>query len=643
MALSPGTVLQNRYRIAKLVGQGGFGAVYRGWDIALEQPVAVKENFDSGPESQRQFEREAKLLAGLRHPNLPRVGDHFSVPGQGQYLVMDFVEGKSLAVLLAERGGPLSEAEALPWIRQVCGALTYLHQRTPPIIHRDIKPENIIVTNEGRAVLVDFGISKVYDPSKGTTVGAKAVTPGYSPPEQYGRGRTDARSDVYSLGATLYTLLTGHVPPEAPDLSSGADVLTPPRTINPAVREETSRAVLAAMSLSMSQRLGDAGAFQQMLPARVAHVSPPVALPSVGPLPPTQPPVPPPTVPAGAHTDSGKRGVPVWGWLVGVATLIGLAVWAAVAFGGKNGGGETTRQPTAAATSVVAVATSEATPLPTDTATIPASATPSASPAGQVAILSATNGRWKTAEDEGELASNATIPLPSGQRVKLISDSGVVQVALADGTQLFLGTGTEMGLTADATGTAIELDRGRALVHGAGAPVTVGSIVDAWATLPGAGLMGLYLEPSTLLFETVCLEGDCVVAGADDSAPWRLLAGQATVVGSNNLAGVPEPADFAAYAPLAPDLVPQPTATATATPTETPTATATIRPPTRVPTATPQPVVVPAATVPEATATNRPDEPGDPEPTDVPKPPATELPTEPPPPPTTEPTPKPGG
>ena len=212
--------------------------------------------------------------------------------------------------------------------------------------------------------------------------------------------------------------------------------------------------------------------------------------------------------------------------------------------------------------------------------------------------------------------------------MKLISNSGVVQVALADGTQLFLGTGTEMGLTADATGTAIELDRGRALVRGAGAPVTVYSIVDARATLPGAGLMGLYLEPSTLLFEAVCLEGDCVVAGADDSAPWRLIAGQATVVGSNNLAGVPEPANFAAYAALAPDLVPRPTATATATATVTatvtPTATPTIRPTPRVPTTTP--TAVPATTVLEVTATDRPNQPGDPEPTDVPKPPETATP-----------------
>ena len=309
MTLTTGAILQNRYRIVKLVAQGGFGAVYRAWDLSLEQPVAVKESFGTGPEAQRQFEREAKLLAGLRHANLPRVGDHFIVPGQGQYLVMDFVEGKSLADRLAERGRPLAEAETLPWIRQVCDALTYLHTRTPPIIHRDIKPENIIVTAEGRAILVDFGISKTYDPSKGTTVGAKAVTPGYSPPEQYGRGRTDARSDVYSLGATLYTLLTGQTPPEAPDLSSGADVLEPPRALNPAVSEETSRAVVAAMSLSMGQRVGDAGAFERLLAGGVA--------------------------PRGSVAPVGRRRkTPIWAWLVGGAALVALAVWAAITFGG---------------------------------------------------------------------------------------------------------------------------------------------------------------------------------------------------------------------------------------------------------------------------------------------------------------------
>ncbi len=282
MPLATGTTLHNRYRIVKLVGQGGFGAVYRGWDTALDRPVAVKEHFDTGPQSQRQFEREAKLLANLRHANLPTVFDHFLLP-DGQYLIMEFVEGKSLTALLGERGAPLDEAGVLPWIRQVCDALTYLHTRTPPIVHRDIKPDNIIITADGRAMLVDFGISKVYDPNRGTTVGAKAVTPGYSPLEQYGRGRTDPRSDVYSLGATLYMLLTGQTPPEAPDLSSGADVLTPPREINPAVSPATSAAVVAAMALTISQRLDSTAAFERLLAAArpVRNASPPASAPTL--------------------------------------------------------------------------------------------------------------------------------------------------------------------------------------------------------------------------------------------------------------------------------------------------------------------------------------------------------------------------
>jgi len=335
MTLAAGTILDNRYRIVKLVGQGGFGAVYRAWHMSLEQPVAIKENIDTGPESQRQFEREAKLLAGLRHPNLPRVNDHFVVPGQGQYLVMDFVEGRSLRDLLNERGGPLDEAEVLPWIRQVCEALDYLHTRTPPIIHRDVKPDNIIITSDGRAVLVDFGISKIFDPGKGTTVGARAVTPGYSPPEQYGRGRTDARSDVYALGATLYTLLTGQPPPDGPDLASGADVLTPPRQANPAVSAATSAAVVAALAPTISQRLGGAAAFAGLLPVAAAPAKVRTPPPAPPPVAPTMP------IGNGPGNPAAKRGVPIWGWIGGVIALVALAVWAGMAFGGRNGGGTT--------------------------------------------------------------------------------------------------------------------------------------------------------------------------------------------------------------------------------------------------------------------------------------------------------------
>ncbi len=277
MALLPGQLLVNRYRIVKLVGQGGFGAVYRAWDTALHVPVAVKENLDTSPEAQHQFEREALLLAPLRHINLPRVSDHFFIPGQGQYLVMDFVEGKNLEELLAERGHALDEAEVLPWIGQVCDALDYLHRQTPPIIHRDIKPQNIIVTAAGRAMLVDFGISKLYDSSQATTHAARAVTVGYSPPEQYGVGKTDARSDVYALGATLYTLLTGATPPESIGLLSGVETLTPVRQANPGVSPTIERAIARAMVLPASQRLTGVGAFREAL------------LGQEGPLPPTEP------------------------------------------------------------------------------------------------------------------------------------------------------------------------------------------------------------------------------------------------------------------------------------------------------------------------------------------------------------------
>ena len=359
MTLATGTVLHNRYRIVRLVGQGGFGAVYRGWDTALEQPVAVKEQFDTGPESQRQFKREARLLAGLRHANLPVVIDHFILPGQGQYLVMDFIEGQSLGAMLVERGRPLDEAEVLPWIRQVCGALEYLHSRQPPVIHRDIKPQNIIVTDDGRAVLVDFGISKEYDPNKGTTIGAKAVTPGFSPPEQYGRGRTDPRSDVYALGATLYAMLTAQIPPEAPDLSSGADVLIAPRQINPVVSEAASAAVVAAMATAISQRVVSAGALRTMLPS----VGSPLPTPSKA------APVPLGQLPAlGAANPRGKvRSIPKWVWVGGLIVLIGLAVWAAMTFGEPSRGVETTITQGATPNATTAAATPQPTKAPIET------------------------------------------------------------------------------------------------------------------------------------------------------------------------------------------------------------------------------------------------------------------------------------
>jgi serine/threonine protein kinase len=241
------------YRIVELLGQGGFGSVYRAWDINLDSSCALKENLDTTPDAQKQFRSEALILANLNHPNLPRVRDHFIISGQGQYLVMDYIEGVDLQELLDQQGGPLLEKQILPWIGQICDALTYLHNQNPPIIHRDIKPANIKITPKGKAVLVDFGIAKVYDPKLSTTKGARAVTPGYSPHEQYGKGKTDARTDIYAIGATLYTLLTGQEPVESIQRMVN-DPLPPPEQSNPLISINTANAIRKTMQMDPARR-----------------------------------------------------------------------------------------------------------------------------------------------------------------------------------------------------------------------------------------------------------------------------------------------------------------------------------------------------------------------------------------------------
>ncbi len=266
MSLSTGQILKNRYRIDTLMGQGGMGAVYRAYDTTLNITVAIKENLDTSPQAQKQFEREAHMLAGLFHPNLPRVTDYFFVPGQGEYLVMDFVEGEDLQAML-NRLNVLPETQVLTWIGQVCDALTYLHRKSPPIIHRDIKPANIKIRADGQAMLVDFGIAKIYDQKLATTMGAKAVTPGYSPPEQYGGNTTDARADIYALGATLYTMLTGQIMPESVQRMVGQAVVSPPRKLNQKISPGVEQAILKATDVSTDRR------FQSVDELRTALVS----------------------------------------------------------------------------------------------------------------------------------------------------------------------------------------------------------------------------------------------------------------------------------------------------------------------------------------------------------------------------------
>jgi serine/threonine protein kinase len=310
MPLAPGQILNQRYRIIRLLGQGGFGAVYHAWDANLERTCAIKENLDTTEEAQRQFRREAVILANLSHPNLPHVSDHFIIPGQGQYLVMDYVEGNDLRQMLERSAGPLPESQVLDWIGQVCDAIFYLHSQQPPVIHRDIKPANIKITPQGKAVLVDFGIAKIYDPSKHTTIGAKAVTPGYSPPEQYGGSSSDARADIYALGATTYHLLTGQSPTESVNRLAGRP-LVEPRGFNPAVSPQTNYAVMRALDLDPARRYASAADFKTAL--RTIHaqelVQPGPQYPRAFVAPPEAAPLG-PTVPASPAP--ARRTLPSW-------------------------------------------------------------------------------------------------------------------------------------------------------------------------------------------------------------------------------------------------------------------------------------------------------------------------------------------
>lgn len=240
------------------------GAVYRANDEHVGIPVAVKENLFLTDEYTRQFQREARILASMRHPGLPHVTDYFIIEGQGQYLVMDYIEGEDLRQRM-ERTGPLPEREAILIGISVLDALAHLHSRQPAIIHRDIKPGNIKVTPEGQAVLVDFGLAKILTPGQATLTGARAMTPGYSPPEQYGTSRTDARSDIYSLGATLYATLTGTIPEDGLNRMAGKSELTDIRDLRPKVNRRLAELVERAMEIEPEDRFQNAEEFREAL------------------------------------------------------------------------------------------------------------------------------------------------------------------------------------------------------------------------------------------------------------------------------------------------------------------------------------------------------------------------------------------
>lgn len=253
MTLENGFLLNNRYRIISVLGQGGMGNVYRAKDLNLTLDVAVKENLYLSEEYTRQFKREAEILASLRHPNLPKVTDHFEIPNQGQYLVMEYITGEDLRDRM-DRLGTLPDDEVVHIGAAICDALVYLHERKPPIIHRDVKPGNVRITEDGHVLLVDFGLAKVQSGKQETTSGARAMTPGYSPPEQYGSSRTDSRSDIYSLGATLYAALCGTPPEESLVRATDFTDLTPVRQLSPRTSPKLALVIEKALSIRPENR-----------------------------------------------------------------------------------------------------------------------------------------------------------------------------------------------------------------------------------------------------------------------------------------------------------------------------------------------------------------------------------------------------
>lgn len=276
--LKTGDVLRGRYRIKRIIGQGGMGSIYLADDTRLEgRQCALKEveHDKSLPpdlvrQARDQFLREATVLARLDHPNLPKVSDFFSV-GNRDYLVMDYVPGKDLRALISEAHQEnrfIDEGDVLNWAGQLANALTYLHSQNPPILHRDIKPSNLKVTPDGLLKLVDFGLVKLLAPGEVTiTVMQGQGTVLYTPLEQYGgdSGHTDVRSDVYAFGATLYHLLTNHPPPDARERFLQPDIFTPPRQINPDISPRVEKAIIWAMSLHPDERPETIDIFRQSL------------------------------------------------------------------------------------------------------------------------------------------------------------------------------------------------------------------------------------------------------------------------------------------------------------------------------------------------------------------------------------------
>jgi serine/threonine protein kinase len=305
--LAPQSTLIKRYLILRLAGRGGMSAIYQALDVGQKnRPVAIKEmsqeNLDDEERSEAlaRFQQEAQLLSKLRHRNLPQIYDYFNSGGRS-FLVMDYIDGKTLLQLLQEAEKPLSVYQVIDYADQLCDVLAYLHQQNPPIIFRDLKPTNVMVTRDGHVYLIDFGIARLFKEgqSQDTTV---LGSPGYAPPEQHGSGQTNPRSDLYALGATLHCCLTNRDPYHSTDRF----VFPPVRQFNSLVPPELDYLIMRLLAVDEDQRPIDAHEVkrslrsirQQIQQRRDSVAMPVVALAPTSSVAPTTQYIPPPVQPA---------------------------------------------------------------------------------------------------------------------------------------------------------------------------------------------------------------------------------------------------------------------------------------------------------------------------------------------------------